>query len=337
MRFALTQDQELMRNAFRELLAGACSPALLRTAFTGEGARIPGLWARLAEFGALGALVPESSGGLGLGEVELALLLEEAGRAALPEPLLETSAAAAPLLVAFGSDARAVRALEAALSGTTALALGFETSRHVAAADLSETLVMQHGDELHLVPRSRAELVPEPSVDRTRRLFRVSHRPDASTCVATGPEVSRAFADAFDRAALGAAAELVGLGARVVEMAVEYAKTRQQFGQPIGAFQAVKHLLANAHLALAFARPLVYRAAHSLAHADPARSEHVSSAKALASEAAQQAARASLQVHGAIGYSYEHDLHLWMKRIWCRGADYGDAAWHRGRVASAIL
>ncbi len=327
----------MMRSAFRELLATACTPALLRAAFTGEGHRVPGLWARLAEFGALGALVPESSGGLGLGAIEMALLLEEAGRAALPEPLLETSAAAAPLLVTFASDARAARALEAALSGTTALAVGFETSRHVAAADLSETLLMQHGDELHLLPRSHAELVAQPSVDRTRRLFRVGGRLDASTRVASGADVSRAFQAAFDRSALGAAAELVGLGARVVDMAVEYAKTRQQFGQPIGSFQAVKHLLASAHLALAFARPLVYRAAHSLAHADPAHSEHVSCAKAYASEAAQQAARASLQVHGAIGYSYEHDLHLWMKRIWCRAADHGDAAWHRNRVASAIF
>jgi alkylation response protein AidB-like acyl-CoA dehydrogenase len=124
---------------------------------------------------------------------------------------------------------------------------------------------------------------------------------------------------------------------RLIEVTVEYAKTRRQFGQPIGAFQAVKHQLADAYLGIAFARPLVHRAAYSMAHADSARAVHASAAKAAASDAASRAARVALQVHGAIGYSFEHDLHLWMKRIWALGAAWGDAISHRTRIADHLL
>jgi alkylation response protein AidB-like acyl-CoA dehydrogenase len=143
--------------------------------------------------------------------------------------------------------------------------------------------------------------------------------------------------DAFDRGALGTAAQLLGLGRHLLDVTVEYARHRQQFGAPIGSFQAVKHKLADVRLALEFARPVVYRAAYSVAGGDEARPTHVSMAKAYASDATLLAARHALQVHGAIGYSYEHDLHLWLKRAWALAAAWGDAAWHRARVGRAIL
>ena len=124
---------------------------------------------------------------------------------------------------------------------------------------------------------------------------------------------------------------------RMIEMTAEYAREREQFGQPIGSFQAVKHLLADALLRLEFARPAVYRAAWSVAHGEPTRARDASMAKAFASEAARAAARVALQVHGAIGYTWEHDLHLWMKRAWALAAAWGDAAWHRERVAQWLL
>jgi alkylation response protein AidB-like acyl-CoA dehydrogenase len=132
------------------------------------------------------------------------------------------------------------------------------------------------------------------------------------------------------------AAELVGAGRHLVEAAVAYAKTRHQFGKPIGSFQAVKHHLADAHVALEMAAPAVYRAAHSLARAEPDRSVHASMAKALASEAALLAARKSLQCHGAFGYAFENDLHMWMKRVWALAAAWGDAATHRARIWQSI-
>jgi alkylation response protein AidB-like acyl-CoA dehydrogenase len=146
-----------------------------------------------------------------------------------------------------------------------------------------------------------------------------------------------ALAAAFDRGALGVAAELLGLTDRLIEMAAQYACQREQFGRPIGTNQAVKHLLADAVLGLEFARPAVYRAAWSTAHAVPERSRDVSMAKAYASQASARAARVALQVHGAIGYTWEHDLHLWMKRAWVLAGVWGDAAWHRRRVGAAVL
>jgi alkylation response protein AidB-like acyl-CoA dehydrogenase len=337
MHFAFTPDQELSRRTLRELLEKSCTPERVRGAWSSDTGRIGGLWAELAKFGVIGLTAPEAVGGMGLGELDLVLLLEESGRAALPEPLLENTAVAIPLLAALSAEARATALLESAAAGTSVVVVGLDSNPYVAGADVCDALVMQRRDEAHLVPRSQVELCGQRAVDHSRRLFRVSFRPDTSTCLARGEPVRQAFAEAFNRGALAAAAQLVGLGGRVIELAVEYAKTRRQFGQPIGSFQAVKHQLVDAYLGMAFARPLVYRAAYSMAHSDPDRAAHVSAAKSFASEAAWRASRTALQVHGAIGYSYEHDLHLWMKRIWALAAAWGDASWHRNRVASAIL
>jgi alkylation response protein AidB-like acyl-CoA dehydrogenase len=140
-----------------------------------------------------------------------------------------------------------------------------------------------------------------------------------------------------DDAALAAAAQLVGLGAAMLDLTVAYAKERRQFGAPIGSFQAVKHHLADALLGLEHARPAVLRAAHSVASRTADRSRDVSMAKVLASRAADRAGRAALQCHGAIGYSFEHDLHLWLKRTWALTAAWGDTALHRERVARAVV
>ena len=123
----------------------------------------------------------------------------------------------------------------------------------------------------------------------------------------------------------------------MVDTAVVYAKQREQFGAPIRSFQAMKHMLATVHVKLEFARPLIYRAAHSLAHAAECRAADVSQAKATAGEAAQQAAKTALQVHGAIGYTWECDLHIWMKRAWALELAWGSGAWHRARLGAALF
>jgi alkylation response protein AidB-like acyl-CoA dehydrogenase len=165
----------------------------------------------------------------------------------------------------------------------------------------------------------------------------VTWAPAEGTRIAVGEEARGAVARAFDRGALATAAQLLGVANRLIEIAANYAREREQFGKPIGSFQAVKHHLANAMLALEFARPVTYRAAYSIAHAHGDSPTHVSMAKAYASDAALLAARTALQVHGAIGYTWEHDLHLWMKRAWALAAAWGDASWHRERVAQAVL
>jgi hypothetical protein len=176
-------------------------------------------------------------------------------------------------------------------------------------------------------------LTAHTSVDGSRRVFTVDV---VMTLELRDTDAPRSAA-VIDRGSLGTAAQLCGLADRMIEMTVDYAKERKQFGAPIGSFQAVKHHLANARLALEFARPLVYRAAYSVAHDDPDRSVHVSMAKAQASDAAATAARIALQCHGAIGYTTEYDLHLYMKRTWALARAWGDAAWHRQRVEHAVL
>ena len=200
---------------------------------------------------------------------------------------------------------------------------------YAAAADL----LVFVGDESFVVAAESVETEPRESVDGSRRLAFVDAAPSDAIRELSGEEHDLAF----ERGALGAAAQLVGLGQHLLDETVAYVTDRRQFGVQIGSFQALKHKLADVRIALEFARPLVYRAANSLATNDPDASVHVAMAKAQASDAAELAARHALQCHGAIGYSYEHDLHLWMKRVWVLARTWGDAPWHRERVARAIL
>jgi alkylation response protein AidB-like acyl-CoA dehydrogenase len=310
MRFAFTDDQLELRNAVRDFLEKECPPSVVRDAWTNDSGR-SALWAKLGALGVLGVLAPEARDGLGGTFLDLVLLLEETGRAALPEPIVEHAAVALPALDDPGPAA----------GGEVTVSAGLPGSKVVPYADSADVVVL---DDEAFAPDALT-LERCDSVDGSRRLFTVGWGPFAMK------------GEWFERGALGTAAQLLGLGQQLLDVTVEYAKQRLQFGAPIGSFQAVKHKLADVRLALEFARPVVYRAAHSVAHDDEDRSVHVSMAKAYASDAALLAARHALQVHGAIGYSYEHDLHLWMKRVWALAASWGDAAWHRDRVGRAIL
>ena len=335
MRFDFTTEQVAFRDAVRELLARECPPARVRAAW--DAATPLAVWPHLAKAGVVGMTAPERFGGLGLDEVDTVLIFEEAGRAALPEPLLEHTAVALPLLAEVAPPALADRWLGAAAAGRAVLTAGLAGAPFVADAARADLIVLEQGGEVHAVERARAELTPQPSVDGARRLARVTWRPDATTLVAGGAAARAALARAHDRGALAAAAQLVGLGRRMLAMTVEYVQVRTQFGRPVGSFQAVKHHLAGALVGLELAAPCVHRAAHAIAHAEPDRAVHVSLAKARASEAAHAAGRAALQCHGAIGYSFEHDLHLFLKRAWALAAAWGDGAWHRDRIATALL
>ena len=308
MRFAFTDEQLAMRDAVRDFLEKECPPSIVRDAWTNDTGR-SGLWRKLGEIGVLGVLAPESQGGLGGDYLDLVLLLEETGRAALPEPIVEHAAVAMPRL----DDATSAAAGEVTVVAAH--------SRNVLYLDRAELVLLDdHVVEAASLPRTRRR-----SVDGSRRIFDIER----------GNVLL--VADAYLRGALGTAAQLVGLAQHLLDVSVEYAQQRHQFGAPIGSFQAIKHKLSDVRLALEFARPVVYRAAYSVARVDPDRSMHVSMAKAYASDAALLAARHALQVHGAIGYSFEHDLHLWMKRAWALAADWGDAAHHREEVGRAIL
>jgi alkylation response protein AidB-like acyl-CoA dehydrogenase len=320
MRFAFTEEQLEFRDVVRDLLAKECTPDRLRDAWTNDTGRIPGLWAQLADMGVIGMLAPETNGGLGMDEIDLVLLLEETGRVALPEPIVDTAAVAVPELIGH-------ERLDAVVRGEiTACVFDPQVVGLATWADTASVFIFAgNGETLRGAP---TELHPRTSVDGSRRVFDV---------VADIPAYARTDNPIPDRGALGTAAQLCGLADRMIEMTVDYVKERKQFGVPVGSFQAVKHHLANARLALEFARPLVYRAAYSVARNDPGRSTHVSMAKANASDAAQLAARVALQCHGAIGYTTEYDLHLYMKRAWALARAWGDAGWHRQRIERALL
>jgi alkylation response protein AidB-like acyl-CoA dehydrogenase len=337
VRFAFTDEQRLFQKSMRELCERECPPSQVRAAWAGDTGRSRERWAKLAELGVLGLAAPVEAGGLGGGALDWVLVLEEAGRAALPEPLLETAVVGVPLLAQVaGAWDRAADWIARAAAGEAILAVGLD-GHLVADAHVADLILLAgDGDALYAVERAQVSMRAQPSVDGARRLYRVDARAGAVR-LGEGAPLRGPLADARDRGALGAAAELVGVAQHLIDATVEYVKVRRQFGQAVGSFQAIKHQLADALVALEFARPVVYRAADSLARALADRATHVSMAKAAASEAALKVARAALQCHGAIGYSFEHDLHLWMKRAWALAAAWGDAARHRARVASAIL
>lgn len=308
MRFAFTDDQKLFAEGLRDLLGKECTPALVRAAWDDGAGHDVALWNHLGEMGVFGLLVPESAGGLGGTEVDLVLLLEELGRAAVPGPVFETAAVVAPVL----GDAATVAT--AALDG----------SPYVPHAHVASVVLVPGG----VVRIANATLTAVDAIDGGRRLF-----------IVEGPVEPLDYDEAlaFDRGALAAAAYLVGLSERMIDVAAEYARQREQYGRPIGVNQAVKHLLADALLKVEFAKPAVYRAAWSIAEREPTRARDVSMAKAFASDAAYRSSRSAMQVHGAIGYTWEADLQLWMKKAWALQRAWGDATFHRRRVAEAVL
>jgi alkylation response protein AidB-like acyl-CoA dehydrogenase len=337
MRFAFTDDQLLFRDTVRDFLQKECQPEQVRYAWVNESGRLPEVWAGLAEMGIVGLTVPEQHGGLGMAEVDLVLLLEETGRVALPEPLVETTAVAAPLLAETAPTEVAATWLPRIAAGDAVVAVGVVGTPFVLAADSADLIVLERNDEVLAIPAAAARLEPQWSVDGSRRLFALDWHQSDATVIAEGEAGWQAVNRAFDRGALGTAAQLLGLADRMLEMTVDYVKQRHQFGVPIGSFQAVKHHLADALLQLEFARPVVYNAAYSVANGLESASRDVSMAKAYASDAALTVARKALQCHGAIGYTVEHDLHLWMKRSWALARSWGDAAYHRNRVGLSIL
>ncbi|HZQ57480.1 MAG TPA: acyl-CoA dehydrogenase family protein [Acidimicrobiales bacterium] len=322
MHFRFSEEQLAFRDAVRALLDDACPPSAVRATWApAHRGYDPKLWEQLGEMGVLGMLAPLDAGGLGMDEVDLVLCLEETGRAALPGPIVEHAAVAVPLLASAGSALTA-----AAVAGEVSVTFSQRASR-VGWGAVADAIVLADDGGLRLV--QGAPSVPLESVDGSRR--------DVAVRAPAGTALEGDAALAFDRAVLGAAAQECGLAARMIAMTVEYTGARRQFGVPVGSYQALKHHLANALLLVEHARPAVYRAAWSVARGAPARARDVSMAKVLADRAAGVAARAALQCHGAIGYTWEHDLHLWMKRAWALERVWGTTAAHRARVADAVV
>ncbi|MFF4254604.1 acyl-CoA dehydrogenase family protein [Streptomyces sp. NPDC001663] len=301
MRFLLDAEQRAFADSLGAMLTAADTPSVVRDWSRGEHAGGRALWSRIADAGVFALAVPEEYGGLGAGAVELAVAFVELGRHAVPGPLVET-VAAATVLAGLDDPGPAKRLLPALATGESTATLA--TGAYALDADVADVRLTLSGTntELRLAPPPDGA---RPSLDPARRLFPT---PSGGELLAAGPQVAEAAARALGHARLATAAQALGVGLALLDRTVAYVRQRSQFGVPIGSFQAVKHQLADAKIALEFARPLLFGAALSMAPAE------VAAAKVTACEAAYATARTALQLHGAIGYTAEYDLSLWLTK-----------------------
>ncbi|RDI47214.1 acyl-CoA dehydrogenase family protein [Nocardia mexicana] len=326
MRFALAPEQRDFADSLRKMCDAAGTPGIIRAWGGGDHRSGRGLIRQLAGAGALGLAIDEDHGGMGAEAIDLVVALQEIGRAAVPGPLVETAAVIPTLLQALPDSALARRWLAAFADGQALGTIALSPQAPAVDADTAEVVLVADGDRLYTAHRTEHVR----SVDAARRLFTVA----TNDVVAEGDAVRAAVDAGFDAGALAAAAQLLGAGRALLDTSVAYAKQRHQFGKPIGQYQAVKHHLADALIGLEMAEPLLNRAALSLNSPDRARD--VSAAKLACGEAAYRTARIALQVHGAIGYTAECDVSLWLTRVTALRSAWGTADFHRARIAAAL-
>ena len=319
MQFQQSDEQLAFAEAIDDIAEGMGGTQVARDWAAGEYSSGRALWAQLAELGLAGLTAPESEGGMGGDLGDLITVFERFGYHAFPGPYVE-SLAFLPHLV-DAEDRAAIRSgavATAAVAGVHPFALDGAVAERVFAVDQGAITPATPG-------------APVESITGMRALTRAT---------ATGPWTPldpAAYARALNEATLANCALLIGAGERLLAEAVSYAGVREQFGKPIGEYQALKHQLADVRVALSFARPLLWSAALSCDAGSPDADRDVSAAKVRAAAAAELAATASLQVHGAIGYTLEHDLSLWLNWVPALVAGWGTPAHHRNRLAAAVL
>ncbi len=368
MDFGFDPEQEMLRASVRKLLDAECPPTLVRAMLADATAHAPGLWRQLADLGVLGILVPAEHGGQGGTLLDLVVVLEEMGKSLVPGPFfattvlgglaialadapehqraslppLATGARPATLAVDVGAAA-APPACDAERAGTgwrLTGEIGFAMDAHVAA-----TLVVpaRTGDAvtLFVVPADAAGLTvtPQRTVDLTRRLctVRLDVALPASAALGAVGDGTGVLTRVLRHARVGLAVEAIGVAQRALDLSVAYANERTQFGRPIGSFQAVKHKCVDMMVGIETARSLAYYAAWAVAEDAPDRDSAVAMAKSYASDVAITVTSEAIQVHGGIGFTWEHDIHLYHRRALAIGAAFGSAVEHRETVARALL
>jgi alkylation response protein AidB-like acyl-CoA dehydrogenase len=327
--FGFNDEQREIKSTAREFLADRFRPEKVRELAESENPYDEGLWQEMCALGWPGIAVPEEHGGQGLGMVGLVILLEESGYALAPSPLISNGVTGL-LLSDAGSNEQRSRWLPGIASGEQrgASALTQDDEPIVGAAEGASLLVLNDGDGARIVEPSAATLERLDLIDTTRAYFRVS--------ADGGDPLPGDVEPAVDKAIVALSAELVGVAQRALDMAVAYAKEREQFGRPIGAYQAVSHRLADMLWDTEEARSLTYYAAWC-ADAEPeslAVAAHM--AKARASDAARSVTHNAIQTFGGIGFTWEHDVHFFLKRARVGGAMLGTPRQHRERVAELV-
>lgn len=374
MDFAFSEEQEMLRRAAREFLAKECSSRVVRNLMDSPHAFDEKLWRQLADLGWTALGVPAEYGGVGT-FLDLVVVLEEAGRALLPGPFFATMGLAVPVLIEAGSEPQKREVLGAIVQGSARATLAFtETSgrwdpegvtlsarrsgdgwrldgvKHfVPDAEVADYIVVvartrgegEDGITLFLIegrPQGMT-LTPLKAMDMTRRWTEMRFdnvQLEASSVMGSAHHGWPGLKRSLEWATAALCAEMIGGGQKVLETSTEYAKTRRQFGKPIGIYQAVSHKLADMLVQSESARSATYYAAWTVDADAPDRSLAASMAKAYVSDAYKRIAGDGIQVHGGIGFTWEHDMHLYLKRAKASEVTLGDATYHRELVAQAL-
>ena len=337
MDFLFEEQQLAFRDAVHKFLMVEASPEMLREIWETESGRSADLRAKVADQGLTAISVPEEFGGIGGSDLDWVLVQQELGYFAIPDSLTASAYLATWLLTHLPDAALKKEWLPKVASGKARIAVGHPINPLVADAANAGLLLLAHEDEVHALKPDQVKFTANRSIDQSRRLCKVSWKPSPSTRVCDARTGAAIWAGVIDRAGLAAAAQLLGLAQRMLDLGVDHAAQRKQFGKPIGSFQAVKHHFAEVAVAIEFAEPVVHRAAYALERRDPRASVYVSHARLAAGDAAQLASRKSLQAHGAMGYTWEADLQMFMKRAWALDATWGDRAFHKTRIAESVL
>jgi len=358
MQFGLSESQEILKDNARKFFAGECPMNQVRKLAETGSAYDAGLWSKMAAQGFTGIIFPEEYGGMGMSVVDLILLMEEAGRALVPGPFFATVALAATVIDAVATDAQKKKYLAPICSGDarstlaemeagagwgsrvgekTAVANGKLTGEKLFVPDagVADFLVVTAGGGVFVVQRNAPgmSVTPMPAMDLTRSVYAV--RFDSTPAEKLGEASKMERATNVATAAL--VAEMVGGMQRILDMSVEYAKTRKQYGKAIGAFQAVQHQCADMYLETESSRSAAYYAAWALDH-DPAQAATaVSIAKMYASDACRTVGNRGVQIHGGMGFTWENDLHLYYRRAKASETMLGDATFHRERIARLVI
>ena len=330
MHFGLNEEQTQLRDVVRGFLADLPGP---RAVLEGAEAHDGQVWQRIVEEqGWQAILIPEDEGGFGFGWMELAVLFEELGRTLTPCPLLPTTTATAALLAADASDLR-TELLEAIIAGTPAsLALAGERDRVVGGAD-AQILVVEQDGALYALRASQFQATVLETLDITRPMarLRIDDLPDSARLTGIDSEILRAQCEIL------VACEAVGTADACLQMSVDYAKVREQFDTPIGSFQAIQHMCADMMVAVESARSAAWYAAWACDAGAEDQRMAARTAKATACDALTLCAGQNIQIHGGIGFTWEHDAHLYFKRARASLELYGAPGEHREAVASALL
>jgi alkylation response protein AidB-like acyl-CoA dehydrogenase len=372
--FAFSEEQEMLRKSAREFLAKECSPRVVRRLMESEDGYDPTLWKKIADLGWTALGIPEQYGGVGT-FLDLVVVLEEAGRALLPGPFFSTMGLAVPVLLEAGTEAQKKEVLGGIVQGSSRATLAFTEPAGRWDADGVALKAMRSGggwrldgvktfvpdahtaDFIAVVARSRGEgeegltlflvkdrpkgmtVKPLETMDMTRRWCEVRFdgvQLDADAVMGAPDKAWPAMKRALEWATSALCAEMVGGVQKVLETSTEYAKTRHQFGKPIGIYQAVSHKIADMLVLSESGRSATYYAAWAVEADAPDRSLAASMAKAYVSDAYRKVAGDGIQVHGGIGFTWEHDMHLYFKRAKSSEVTLGDATYHRELVAQAL-